>query len=77
MKKKPVGKQVEEDKILNRLKSEGKVTGQKYKQLLAEYRELENKLNALVHLNRTKQHIEFSVRKNGGSDATAFIVASD
>lgn len=75
--KKPVGKLVEEDKGLHRLQSEGKVTQKKYKLLLAEYEELENKLAALVHLNRTPQEVNFSILKGTDSAATAVIVASD
>ena len=74
---KPVSEQVHDDRRLLKAKTEGRVTNKKYKEALLEIERLRADNDAILRIKETPQAVSFSKRSNGGSDAVAFIIASD
>lgn len=74
---KDISETIEGDRYLLRARSEGNITKKKYKEALLENDRLRIEKEAILRVQQTPQSIKFTKRQNGGSDATAFIIASD
>lgn len=73
----PVSEQVATDRKLLMARTKGNVTNKKYREALLEIEQLKAEQEAILRLQETPQVVTFKKRQNGGSDATAFIIASD
>ena len=74
---KNLSENLEGDRNLLRARTEGNITKKKYKEALLENDRLRVEKEAILRIQETPQKIKFTQRQNGGSDATAFIIASD
>jgi len=74
---KNLSENLEGDRNLLRARTEGNITKKKYKEALLENDRLRVEKEAILRIQETPQEIRFTQRQNGGSDATAFIIASD
>mgnify|MGYP003149422661 CR=1 FL=1 len=74
---KDISETIEGDRYLLRARSEGNITKKKYKEALLENDRLRAEKEAILRVQQTPQSIQFTKQQNGGSDATAFIIASD
>jgi len=74
---KDISETIEGDRYLLKARSEGNITKKKYKEALLENDRLREEKEAILRVQQTPQSIKFTKRQNGGSDATAFIIASD
>lgn len=74
---KNLSENLEGDRNLLRARTEGNITKKKYKEALLENDRLRVEKEAILRIQETPQKIRFTQRQNGGSDATAFIIASD
>jgi molybdenum-dependent DNA-binding transcriptional regulator ModE len=73
----PVSEQIVQDRKLLISKTEQRITDKKYQEALKEIARLKADQEAILQIKETPQAYTFTKRQNGGSDATAFIIASD
>lgn len=77
LERKPVSQQVRDDSNLLRARTDSRLTKRKYREALLENDRLRSENEAILKIKETPQTVEFKNSTNGGSEATAFIVASD
>lgn len=73
----PTDELVARDRAKREERSEAKVARDKYRLVLADNERLTKELQAVLRMTETPQSLVISPTTNGGSEATAFVVASD
>ena len=74
---KTIDEQVEHDRLKMAETSKTKQVSEKYRLVMAKNERLQKEISAILRITETHQSLVIKPSSNGGSEATAFVVASD